>query len=40
MSNIVNKTPVAKIVFFWLLAGVPLSWGVYQTLTKVAVMFH
>jgi hypothetical protein len=35
-------TPVGmklKVAFFWLLAAVPLGWGVWQTAVKVAAMF-
>lgn len=40
MSNEkMKKTSPAVIAFFWLLAAAPLSWGVFQTLVKVAAMF-
>ncbi|WP_420594842.1 MFS transporter small subunit [Deinococcus sp.] len=29
----------ALIYFAWLLVGVPLAWGVYQTLIKVVQLF-
>ena len=29
----------AKLIFGWALVGIPLAYGVYQTLTKVAVLF-
>jgi hypothetical protein len=28
-----------KVAFFWSLALLPLSWGVWQTAVKVAAMF-
>ncbi len=36
----IKKTSPYTIAFYWLLAGVPLAWGVSQTLTKVAAMFQ
>jgi uncharacterized protein with PQ loop repeat len=39
MSTNEHKTSNATIAFFWALALAPLSWGVYQTLIKVAAMF-
>ncbi|WP_422402353.1 MFS transporter small subunit [Arthrobacter sp. 3Tela_A] len=29
----------AKLVFSWLLVGIPLAYGVFQTLTKAAALF-
>jgi hypothetical protein len=34
-----KSSMTAKVIFFWLLACAPLSWGVYQTMIKVAGMF-
>ncbi|WP_449657918.1 MFS transporter small subunit [Arthrobacter pullicola] len=28
-----------KLVFSWLLVGIPLAYGVFQTLTKAAALF-
>jgi hypothetical protein len=39
----VNPTPVnrstGKLVVAWALVGVPLGFGVYETLTRVAALF-
>lgn len=38
-----NQTPVnratGKLVVAWALVGVPLGYGVYETLTRVAALF-
>lgn len=34
-----KKVPVSVIVIAWLWAGLPLAWGVYQTLQKAADLF-
>ena len=34
-----RKTPVALIVAFWLLVGVPLVWGVSNTIITAAALF-
>jgi hypothetical protein len=39
MNKEVKKTSPATIAFFWLLAGIPLGWGVFQTLMKIGAMF-
>ncbi len=28
-----------KVIFYWALAAIPLSWGVWQTVIKVMAMF-
>lgn len=40
MSNEKTKTSPAQIAFFWLLCAIPLGWGVFQTLTKVVLIFQ
>ncbi len=30
----------ATVIFMWLLVGVPLVWGVYQTLIKSLALFQ
>lgn len=34
-----NKTPVGLIVAFWLLVGIPLIWGVSNTIITAAALF-
>ena len=34
-----STTPVGLIAFAWAFVGVPLAYGLYQTLTKVAPLF-
>ncbi|WP_165976985.1 MFS transporter small subunit [Arthrobacter nitrophenolicus] len=33
------KTSAAKLALAWSLVGVPLAYGIYQTLTRVAALF-
>jgi hypothetical protein len=33
------KTSAAKLAIAWSLVGVPLAYGIYQTLTGVAALF-
>ncbi len=35
-----SKTPLALIVAFWLLVGIPLAWGVINTLITAAALFR
>ena len=43
MSTVRNDTPVnpstGKLAVGWALVGVPLAYGVYETLTRVAALF-
>ncbi|HBP29569.1 MFS transporter small subunit [Advenella kashmirensis] len=34
-----RKTPVGLIVAFWLLVGIPLIWGVANTIITAAALF-
>jgi hypothetical protein len=34
-----QSTPVALVVFAWIVVGGPLVWGVLQTLKKAAALF-
>ncbi|MFD2093010.1 MFS transporter small subunit [Blastococcus deserti] len=34
-----THTPVALIAFAWTLVGVPLAYGLYQTVTRAAALF-
>ena len=40
MQHEITPAMKLKVAFFWALALAPLSWGVWQTLMKVAAMFH
>lgn len=33
------KVSVGKLAIAWALVGVPLAYGIYQTLTRVAALF-
>ena len=35
-----RKTPTALIVAFWLLVGIPLVWGVANTMMTAAALFR
>jgi MFS family permease len=35
-----TPTPPLKVVLAWVAVGIPLAWGVYQTLISVAKFFH
>ena len=34
-----TQTPVGLIAFAWALVGVPLAYGLYQTVTRAAALF-
>ena len=34
-----HHTPTGLIAFAWTLVGVPLLWGLYQTVTRAAALF-
>ncbi len=34
------KTSAAAVAFAWLLVGIPLAWGVFQTFTKSLALFQ
>jgi hypothetical protein len=40
MSESSNKSSPALILFAWLLVGVPLAWGVYNTLLSSMKLFQ
>ncbi len=35
-----SSTPPGLLVFAWLFVGLPLAWGVWQTLIKSLALFH
>ena len=35
-----KQTSAAMIAFAWLLVGIPLAWGVYQTFIKSLALFQ
>lgn len=35
-----NNTPVGLVIAFWLLVGIPLIWGVSNTIITAAALFH
>ena len=39
MTNSEHKTPAGGIAVAWLFVGIPLAWGVYQTLLKSLALF-
>jgi hypothetical protein len=40
MAENVKKSPVIAIVVAWLLVGIPLGWGVYNTLMSSMKLFQ
>jgi hypothetical protein len=40
MPENTNKSSAAMILFAWLLVGVPLGWGVYNTLLSSMKLFQ
>ncbi len=40
MAEAQNKSNAATILFAWLLVGVPLAWGVYNTLLSSMKLFR
>lgn len=36
----VKNTPAIAVAFAWLLVGIPLAWGVYQTFIKSLALFQ
>jgi hypothetical protein len=40
MPENAKKSSAALILFAWLLVGVPLGWGVYNTLLSSMKLFH
>jgi hypothetical protein len=34
------KSPVGLLIFSWLFVGIPLVWGVIQTIQKSLALFH
>ncbi len=39
-TNGIKKTPAVAVAFAWLLVGIPLAWGVYQTFIKSLTLFQ
>lgn len=35
-----KKTSAAAVAIAWLLVGIPLAWGVFQTFTKSLALFQ
>ncbi len=40
MTEKIKKSPVAVIVLAWLLVGIPLAWGVYNTVLSSMNLFR
>lgn len=40
MSHNTRKSPAAAILFAWLLVGLPLGWGVYNTVLSSMKLFQ
>ncbi len=39
MSDSPTKVPILRLMFAWIFVGVPLIWGVTQTVLKAATLF-
>jgi hypothetical protein len=35
-----SSSPVARLVIYWSVVGIPLAWGVWKTLTKLPALFQ
>ena len=35
-----SESPAGLLVFAWLFVGLPLTWGVWQTIIKSLALFH
>ena len=40
MTDQVKKSPAAMVLLAWLLVGIPLGWGVYNTLLSSMKLFQ
>ena len=40
IDNNVKTSSAAAVAFAWLLVGIPLAWGVFQTFTKSLALFQ
>lgn len=42
MDNKTNSsfTDILKLITFWTMVSIPLGWGIYMTVKKVAVLFY
>jgi hypothetical protein len=40
MAESIKKSPVGMIVLAWLIVGVPLGWGVYNTVLSSMKLFQ
>jgi hypothetical protein len=40
MAENVNKSPAAAVLLAWLLVGIPLGWGVYNTFLNSMKLFQ
>jgi hypothetical protein len=40
MTENVKKSPAGDILFAWLLVGIPLGWGVYNTVLNSLKLFQ
>lgn len=38
-ENIDRQTPPALIWIAWVVVGIPLAWGVYETVVKASALF-
>jgi hypothetical protein len=40
MSDAPAKVPVLRLILGWGFVGIPLVWGIYQTVIKAAALFQ
>jgi hypothetical protein len=40
MTNHAKKSPAAAVLLAWLLVGIPLGWGIYNTLLSSMKLFQ
>jgi hypothetical protein len=35
-----TPAPVARLIAYWMVVGIPLAWGVWKTLMKLPALFQ
>lgn len=39
MTETQTDKATGKLVFYWVIVGIPLAWGIYNTLKRVMLLF-
>jgi hypothetical protein len=40
MSNPATRSPIAQLIIYWTVVGLPLAWGIWKTLVKLPALFQ